>query len=54
MAHKNPQQIDLLRQVYSKSEYTKVKFNEYYQNYSKCFEGLDNFVNLYESRKQKA
>ena len=44
----------LLIDFWKESEYTKIKFNEYYQNYSKCFEGLDNFVNLYESRKQKA
>ena len=31
MAHKNPQQIDLLRQVYSKSEYTKIIDTEFNQ-----------------------
>ena len=33
--------------------YTKEKFEEYYQHYSECFEGLENLVDVYESRKQK-
>ena len=43
----------LLIDFYKESLYTKDKFEKYYQHYSECFEGLDNLVNVYESRKQK-
>ena len=43
----------LLIDFFKESLYTKTKFEEYYQNYSECFEGLENLVNTYESRKQK-
>ena len=43
----------LLIDFFKESEYTKEKFEKYYQHYSECFEGLDNLVDTYESRKQK-
>jgi hypothetical protein len=43
----------LLIDFYKESLYTKSKFEKYYQHYSECFEGLENLVNTYESRKQK-
>jgi hypothetical protein len=43
----------LLIDFYKESLYTKSKFEKYYQHYSECFEGLDNLVDIYESRKQK-
>ena len=43
----------LLIDFYKESLYTKEKFEAYYQNYSECFEGLENLVDVYESRKQK-
>jgi len=43
----------LLIDFYKESLYTKDKFEKYYQHYSECFEGLENLVDVYESRKQK-
>ena len=43
----------LLIDFYKESVYTKDKFEKYYQHYSECFEGLENLVDVYESRKQK-
>lgn len=43
----------LLIDFYKESQYTKEKFDEYYQNYSECFEGLDNLVKVYEDRKNQ-
>lgn len=43
----------LLIDFYKESLYTKEKFEKYYQHYSECFEGLENLVHVYESRKQK-
>lgn len=44
----------LLIDFWKQSAYTKTYFEEYYQNYSECFEGLDNLVNLYEQRRQNS
>ena len=50
----NPgQRTTLLIDFFKESEYTKEKFEKYYQHYSECFEGLENLVDTYESRKQK-
>ena len=50
----NPRErTTLLIDFFKESEYTKDKFEKYYQHYSECFEGLDNLVDTYESRKQK-
>ena len=38
---------------YSGKINSKDKFEKYYQHYSECFEGLENLVDTYESRKQK-
>ena len=43
----------LLIDFYKESLYTKEKFEKYYQHYSECFEGLENLVDVHESRKQK-
>ena len=43
----------LLIDFYKESLYTKEKFEEYYQHYSKCFEGFENLVNVYETRKKQ-
>ena len=43
----------LLIDFYKESLYTREKFEKYYQHYSECFEGLENLVDIYESRKQK-
>ena len=43
----------LLIDFYKESLYTKEKFDEYYQHYSKCFEGLENLVDVHEKRKEK-
>jgi len=43
----------LLIDFWKELEYTEDTFDSYYQNYSECFEGLENLVDLYESRKQK-
>ena len=43
----------LLIDFYKESLYTKEKFDEYYQHYSECFEGLENLVDVHETRKQK-
>ena len=52
--NRNPgERTTLLIDFFKESEYTKEKFEKYYQNYSECFEGLDNLVDTYESRKQK-
>ena len=44
----------LLIDFWKESDYTKEQFDKYYQHYSECFEGLENLVDTYESRKQKA
>ena len=44
----------LLIDFYKESLYTKEKFEQYYQHYSECFEGLENLVDVYESRKQQS
>ena len=50
----NPgERTTLLIDFYKESLYTKDKFEEYYQHYSECFEGLENLVDVHESRKQK-
>ena len=50
----NPgERTTLLIDFFKESEYTKEKFEEYYQNYSECFEGLDNLVDVYETRKKQ-
>ena len=52
--NKNPgERTTLLIDFYKESLYTKDKFEKYYQHYSECFEGLENLVDVYESRKQK-
>lgn len=52
--NRNPgERTTLLIDFYKESLYTKDKFEEYYQHYSECFEGLDNLVGVYESRKKK-
>ena len=52
--NKNPgPRTTLLIDCWKESAYTKDKFVNYYQHYSECFEGLDNLVDTYESRKQK-
>ena len=52
--NKNPgPRTTLLIDFWKESAYTKDKFVNYYQHYSECFEGLDNLVDMYESRKQK-
>ena len=43
----------LLIDFFKEEAYTKEAFEKYYQNYSECFEGLENLVDLYEARKQK-
>ena len=51
----NPgERTTLLIDFFKESEYTKDKFEKYYQHYSDCFEGLETLVDTYESRKQKA
>jgi hypothetical protein len=50
----NPgERTTLLIDFYKESLYTKEKFEAYYQHYSECFEGLENLVDVYESRKQE-
>ena len=50
----NPgERTTLLIDFFKESEYTKEKFEKYFENYSKCFEGLENLVDIYESRKTK-
>jgi hypothetical protein len=50
----NPgERTTLLIDFFKESEYTEKKFEEYYTHYSKCFEGLENLIDIYESRKQK-
>jgi len=52
--NRNPgERTTLLIDFFKESLYTKEKFEEYYQHYSECFEGLENLVDVYESRKQK-
>ena len=52
--NRNPgQRTTLLIDFYKESLYTKDKFEKYYQHYSECFEGLENLVDVYESRKEK-
>ena len=52
--NRNPgERTTLLIDFFKESLYTKEKFDEYYQHYSECFEGLENLVDVYESRKQK-
>jgi hypothetical protein len=52
--NKNPgERTTLLIDFWKESEYTKERFEEYYQHYSECFEGLENLVDVYESRKSK-
>jgi hypothetical protein len=43
----------LLIDFWKESQYTKESFEKYYQHYSECFEGLENLVDVYESRKNK-
>ena len=43
----------LLIDFWKESQYTKESFEKYYQHYSECFEGLENLVEVYESRKNK-
>ena len=43
----------LLIDFWKESAYTKSKFEKYYQHYSECFEGLENLVDTYESRKKQ-
>ena len=50
----NPgERTTLLIDFFKEIEYTKEAFEKYYQNYSECFEGLENLVDVYESRKQQ-
>jgi len=50
----NPRErTTLLIDFWKESEYTKEKFEKYYHHYSECFEGLENLVDVYESRKKK-
>ena len=50
----NPsERTTLLIDFFKESVYTKESFEKYYKNYSECFEGLENLVDLYESRKEK-
>lgn len=50
----NPgERTTLLIDFFKESLYTKDKYEKYYQHYSECFEGLENLVDTYESRKQK-
>ncbi len=50
----NPRErTTLLIDFFKESLYTKESFEKYYKNYSECFEGLENLVDLYESRKEK-
>ena len=50
----NPnERVTLLIDFFKEEAYTKEAFEKYYQNYSKCFEGLENLVEVYESKKQK-
>ena len=50
----NPgERTTLLIDFFKESLYTKDKFEQYYQHYSECFEGLENLVDVHESRKQK-
>jgi cell division FtsZ-interacting protein ZapD len=50
----NPRErTTLLIDFWKESQYTKESFEEYYQHYSACFEGLENLVDVYESRKNK-
>ena len=52
--NRNPgERTTLLIDFFKESLYTKEKFEEYYQHYSECFEGLENLVDVYESRKQQ-
>lgn len=52
--NRNPgERTTLLIDFYKESLYTKEKFEKYYQNYSECFEGLDNLVDVYETRKKQ-
>ena len=52
--NRNPgERTTLLIDFFKESLYTKEKFEEYYQHYSECFEGLENLVDVYESRKQE-
>jgi hypothetical protein len=52
--NRNPgERTTLLIDFFKESLYTKEKFEQYYQHYSECFEGLENLVDVYESRKQK-
>ena len=52
--NRNPgERTTLLIDFFKESEYTEEKFNAYYENYSECFEGLENLVAVHESRKQK-
>jgi len=43
----------LLIDFFKEEAYTKEAFEKYYQHYSECFEGLENLVDVYESRKQQ-
>ena len=43
----------LLIDFYKEKAYTKEAFEKYYQHYSDEFEGLENLVDVYESRKQQ-
>ena len=43
----------LLIDFWKESQYTKESFEKYYQHYSECFEGLENLVDIYESRKRR-
>ena len=53
--NRNPgERTTLLIDFFKESEYTEEKFNAYYENYSECFEGLENLVDVYESRKQQS
>jgi hypothetical protein len=51
--HNPKPRTTLLIDFWKESQYTKERFEEYYQHYSECFEGLENLVNVYESRKNK-
>ena len=50
----NPsERTTLLIDFFKEEAYTKEAFEKYYQHYSECFEGLENLVDVYESRKQQ-